>query len=79
MDDGEMMKKGRGRYAMVRGERGGGEEGGKGEGRGEKDGEMKCEKKGWKGEGWGEKDEEMRGRNGEEGCRSAYWKRTEEE
>lgn len=24
MDDGEMMKKGRGRYAMVRGERGGG-------------------------------------------------------
>ena len=25
MDDGEMMKKGRGRYAMVRGERGGGE------------------------------------------------------
>lgn len=76
MDDGEMMKKGRGRYAMVRGERGGGEEG---EGRGEKDGEMKCEKKGWKGEGWGEKDEEMRGRNGEEGCRSAYWKRTEEE
>lgn len=23
MDDGEMMKKGRGRYAMVRGERGG--------------------------------------------------------
>ena len=40
---------------------------------------MKCEKKGWKGEGWGEKDEEMRGRNGEERCRSAYWKRTEEE
>ena len=61
MDDGDMMKKGRGRYAMVRGERGGG----KGEG--------------GKGEGWGEKDEEMRGRNGEEGCRSAYWKRTEEE
>lgn len=60
MDDGDMMKKGRGRYAMVRGERGGGGkgEGGKGEGRGEKDGEMKCEKKGWKGEGWGEKDEE---------------------
>ena len=26
MDDGEMMKKGRGRYAMVRGERGGGGE-----------------------------------------------------
>ena len=25
MDDGEMMKKGRGRYAMVRGEREGGE------------------------------------------------------
>lgn len=25
MDDGDMMKKGRGRYAMVRGERGGGE------------------------------------------------------
>ena len=24
MDDGEMMKKGRGRYAMVKGERGGG-------------------------------------------------------
>ena len=24
MDDGDMMKKGRGRYAMVRGERGGG-------------------------------------------------------
>ena len=81
MDDGEMMKKGRGRYAMVRGERGGGggKEGGKGEGWGEKDGEVKCEKKGWKGEGWGEKNEEMRGRNGEEGCRSAYWKRTEEE
>ena len=34
MDDGEMMKKGRGRYAMVRGERGGGEreKGGKGRG-----------------------------------------------
>lgn len=29
MDDGEMMKKGRGRYAMVRGERGGGKKGGK--------------------------------------------------
>ena len=31
MDDGDMMKKGRGRYAMVRGERGGGgrEKGGK--------------------------------------------------
>ena len=52
MDDGEMMKKGRGRYTMVKGERGGGGgERGKGEGRGEKDGEMKCEKKGWKGEG----------------------------
>ena len=55
MDDGEMMKKGRGRYTMVKGERGGGGERGKGEGRGEKDGEMKCEKKGWKGEGWGER------------------------
>ena len=30
MDDGEMMKKGRGRYAMVRGERGGGGEKGRG-------------------------------------------------
>ena len=31
MDDGEMMKKGRGRYTMVKGERGGGggENGGK--------------------------------------------------
>ena len=26
MDDGDMMKKGRGKYAMVRGERGGGRE-----------------------------------------------------
>ena len=31
MDDGDMMKKGRGRYAMVRGERGGGEKGEGGE------------------------------------------------
>ena len=30
MDDGDMMKKGRGRYAMVRGERGGGKEGRRG-------------------------------------------------
>lgn len=29
MDDGEMIKKGRGRYAMVRGERGGREKEGK--------------------------------------------------
>lgn len=43
--------------------------------RGEKGGEGKE----GKGEGWGEKDEEMRGRNGEEGCISAYWERTEEE
>lgn len=57
-----MRKKRRGRYAMVRGEKGGGGEGEEG-----------------KGEGWGEKDEEMRGRNGEEGCISAYWERTEEE
>ena len=30
MDDGEMIKKGRGRYAMVRGERGGGGKKGRG-------------------------------------------------
>ena len=36
MDDGEMIKKGRGRYAMVRGERGGGKKGRGGERRMEK-------------------------------------------
>ena len=37
MDDGDMMKKRRGRYAMVRGERGGGgEKGGKGGGGGKR-------------------------------------------
>ena len=34
MDDGEMRKKGRGRYAMVRGEKGGGGEGEEGKGEG---------------------------------------------